>query len=91
MSLDHDLPPGYALNRFKDNGRWQLRVQFPDGSTTGNVSSIDIAIRKIDAHVADSRKRERDCLCCGEAFVSHGPGHRMCSRCRERKQEWNGV
>lgn len=28
------------------------------------------------------RVRVRPCLCCGGDFVSTGPGHRMCGRCR---------
>lgn len=25
----------------------------------------------------------RRCLCCGKEFLSHGPGNRMCGRCRK--------
>jgi hypothetical protein len=29
-----------------------------------------------------ARRRQRDCLCCGRAFVSEGVHNRLCARCR---------
>jgi hypothetical protein len=29
-----------------------------------------------------ARRRQRDCLCCGRAFLSEGVHNRLCSRCR---------
>lgn len=94
MSLDHtnaDIPPGYRIERIVAGKSRRLRVRFPDGSTTGAISSEDIALQKIDKHVAESRKRERACMTCGGQFISAGPGHRMCDRCRYEQREWNGV
>ncbi len=31
---------------------------------------------------AQSRRKLRPCICCGEIFASSGPGHRMCTICR---------
>ncbi|MGR3456049.1 hypothetical protein [Pseudooceanicola sp.] len=29
-----------------------------------------------------SRSKTRPCICCGDQFLSTGPGHRMCNLCR---------
>lgn len=41
--------------------------------------------RRIEMDIRPRAKNQpRKCLCCGNVFVSHGPGNRMCSRCRAR-------
>jgi hypothetical protein len=37
-----------------------------------------------------SRQAERQCLSCGQIFVSAGPGERTCAKCR-RRTSWRGC
>ncbi|QYK42830.1 MAG: hypothetical protein KF887_06940 [Paracoccaceae bacterium] len=40
--------------------------------------------RRVKAMPSGSQPRERACMCCGSAFKSTGPGHRLCGTCRHK-------
>lgn len=39
----------------------------------------EVEARKV---FAEAQKNYRPCMCCNNFFMSTGPGHRMCGRCR---------
>lgn len=46
--------------------------------------SIDQAVTQAETTLRRAQRRSRRCLRCGRAFLSDGPGHRLCSeRCRD--------
>lgn len=50
---------------------------------TGAVSNRWWAEEKRDALERDARRKLRSCLRCRDPFLSEGPHHRMCIRCRQ--------
>ncbi len=48
----------------------------------GPVTMRSVAEDARDRLERAARCKERACLTCGELFLSEGPHHRMCARCR---------
>jgi|tagenome__1003787_1003787.scaffolds.fasta_scaffold20485572_3 hypothetical protein len=42
-----------------------------------------LAVIAPDEYRIAAARKTRKCLCCGDTFASAGPGHRICSPCKE--------
>jgi hypothetical protein len=51
--------------------------------------SFGLIITDPQAHRHASQRKLRDCLSCHRAFLSEGPGNRVCSTCKNR-DAWSG-
>lgn len=51
------------------------RMDRPESSIYRRMQTLGLA-------EGATRKTRRDCLCCGNAFLSDGPHNRLCNRCR---------
>lgn len=68
------------------NGRWT--VVDAEGRRSGPVFGNRLmALRYIDKHEKRRELVKRKCMTCSKAFMSDGPGHRMCSWCRDHRRE----
>lgn len=81
---------GYLLARGR-RAHGKLRFQARD-ATTGDVLS-GWCSHQWEAHdraefkLRLRRRRERKCITCPTVFLSEGPHHRMCDRCRRSETE----
>lgn len=50
-------------------------------------------LRDLDAHPAPAERTERNCLTCSRPFISDGPYHRVCDRCKSGRDNklWEFV
>lgn len=51
--------------------------------------SFGLIITDPQAHRHASQQKLRDCLSCSRAFLSIGPGNRICTLCKSR-DAWSG-
>ena len=58
-----------------------------DRQVSSPSTSKDMAEEKLDARERWARLRARPCLCCKRPFQSEGPHNRMCTRCRNRRDQ----
>lgn len=73
------------MARLHDEGLSYEEIAAYCGLTRAAVKARIARAREQDASDPPRiKKAPRKCLCCGTMFLSHGPGNRMCARCRER-------
>lgn len=75
-----------SLNVRRHHGHYAV-FDGPDRVSTvfSSMAEAEARLLVIEAERArKARLRERPCLSCGTAFLSEGPHHRMCQRCRGR-------
>ena len=49
-------------------------------------SSVLACLDRLDKRDVAARKKQRPCLCCGNTFMSDGPHHRLCGKCRTKEK-----
>lgn len=59
------------------------RIRIVDSGEWTAFSRIDMGCRKVIPTSPNYKPGRRKYLCCGQQFASHGPGNRMCDRCRK--------
>jgi hypothetical protein len=52
--------------------------------------SFGLLITDPQAYRAASQRKLRDCLSCHRAFLSEGPGNRICTSCKSSRDAWSG-
>ena len=73
------IGPRYTVERGESHS-W---IVCKDGKQVhGPSPTRDLAENARDRLEREAKYVERKCMTCGTPFISTGPGHRMCGRCR---------
>lgn len=72
-------------------GRARRATLYLDAGETIMTDWSEPKVREAGVRPRHAKKKVRKCLCCPAEFISEGPGHRMCAKCRRSAGSATGL